>query len=175
VLQDPGGQGFSGPSFNAINDAGQSVGGSATASGGEAVFWSRKGKATVLQDVGGQSNSSGVAINAFGWSVGTSGTSSGLEAVLWSPTGKATDHGTVLGPAWGDTQALGINDLVGTGAFKGGTRGVLLTPDFQARLFAASALPSIAAVPEPSTWAMMLLGLAGLGFVGLRSRNSKPF
>jgi hypothetical protein len=26
------------------------------------------------------------------------------------------------------------------------------------------------AIPEPSTWAMMLIGLAGLGFVGLRSR-----
>jgi hypothetical protein len=28
-------------------------------------------------------------------------------------------------------------------------------------------------VPEPSTWAMMLMGLAGLGLVGLRSRASK--
>jgi hypothetical protein len=30
-----------------------------------------------------------------------------------------------------------------------------------------------AAVPEPSTWAMMLLGFAGLGFVGYR-RTCKP-
>ena len=28
--------------------------------------------------------------------------------------------------------------------------------------------PSVVAVPEPSTWAMMLLGLAGIGFVGYR-------
>jgi hypothetical protein len=27
---------------------------------------------------------------------------------------------------------------------------------------------SITAVPEPATWAMMLLGLAGLGFAGFR-------
>ena len=26
-------------------------------------------------------------------------------------------------------------------------------------------------VPEPSTWAMMLLGFAGLGYAGLRSRQ----
>ncbi len=29
-----------------------------------------------------------------------------------------------------------------------------------------------AGVPEPSTWAMMLLGFAGLGFAGYRSRKS---
>jgi hypothetical protein len=31
------------------------------------------------------------------------------------------------------------------------------------------------AIPEPSTWAMMLLGIAGLGFVGYRaSRKNEP-
>ena len=29
------------------------------------------------------------------------------------------------------------------------------------------------AVPEPSTWAMMLIGLAGLGFAGLRRKHRK--
>jgi hypothetical protein len=33
--------------------------------------------------------------------------------------------------------------------------------------------PPTSAVPEPSTWAMMLLGFAGLGFMAYR-RNSKP-
>ena len=28
------------------------------------------------------------------------------------------------------------------------------------------------AVPEPSTWAMMLLGFAGMGFVGYRARQA---
>jgi PEP-CTERM motif len=28
-------------------------------------------------------------------------------------------------------------------------------------------------VPEPSTWAMMLLGFAGLGFMGLRSAGRR--
>jgi len=32
---------------------------------------------------------------------------------------------------------------------------------------------TVAAVPEPSTWAMMILGFAGLGFMAYR-RKSKP-
>ena len=32
---------------------------------------------------------------------------------------------------------------------------------------------AVAAVPEPSTWAMMLLGFAGIGFLAYR-RKSKP-
>jgi hypothetical protein len=30
----------------------------------------------------------------------------------------------------------------------------------------------VVAAPEPSTWAMMMLGFAGLGFVGYRSRRA---
>ncbi|MGO8909306.1 MAG: PEP-CTERM sorting domain-containing protein [Bradyrhizobium sp.] len=30
---------------------------------------------------------------------------------------------------------------------------------------------NVAAVPEPSTWAMMILGFAALGFIGYRSKN----
>jgi hypothetical protein len=33
----------------------------------------------------------------------------------------------------------------------------------------------IAAVPEPSTWAMMLLGFAGLGFAFRQSRRKVSF
>jgi hypothetical protein len=31
----------------------------------------------------------------------------------------------------------------------------------------------VAAVPEPATWAMMILGFAGVGFIAYR-RTSKP-
>ena len=34
---------------------------------------------------------------------------------------------------------------------------------------------TVAAVPEPSTWAMMLLGFAGLGFITFRRKRSRPF
>jgi hypothetical protein len=33
-------------------------------------------------------------------------------------------------------------------------------------------IASVAAVPEPSTWAMMILGFAGVGFMGYRRRKS---
>jgi hypothetical protein len=49
---------------------------------------------------------------------------------------------------------------------------------------AASALPPFAlldsvsatqgTVPEPSTWVMMVLGFAGLGYAGFRSNRRKP-
>jgi hypothetical protein len=37
----------------------------------------------------------------------------------------------------------------------------------------ASGIDPTPAVPEPSTWAMMILGFAGVGFMGFR-RKSKP-
>ena len=49
------------------------------------------------------------------------------------------------------------------GGFFGPPPGVALT-DF-----------SVSAVPEPSTWAMMLLGFAGLGFAFRRSRRKVSF
>jgi hypothetical protein len=35
-------------------------------------------------------------------------------------------------------------------------------------------LNPVAAVPEPSTWAMLLLGFAGIGFMAYRRRKTKP-
>jgi hypothetical protein len=56
----------------------------------------------------------------------------------------------------------GINnngDIIGYGDYRGGTYGFLLTPD------------SATAVPELSTWAMMLAGFVGLGFAGYRQTS----
>ena len=35
----------------------------------------------------------------------------------------------------------------------------------------ADAFVAVATVPEPSTWAMMILGFAGIGFMAYRRRN----
>jgi PEP-CTERM motif-containing protein len=39
----------------------------------------------------------------------------------------------------------------------------------------ASQIVGVTIVPEPSTWAMMLLGFAGLGFAFSRSRRKASF
>ena len=87
----------------------------------------------------------------------------GSDAVLWSAsTGEGTDLGSLLGANWTDSYATGINelgDIIGYGDYQGATYGFLLTPT--------------ATVPEPSTWAMPLVGFAGLAYAGSRaSRKS---
>ena len=61
--------------------------------------------------------------------------------------------------------------------FTGGaiTGNVVTTSDLGIALFTVNAGGSITAVPEPSTWAMMLVGFAGLGYAGYRqTRRAKP-
>jgi probable HAF family extracellular repeat protein len=73
------------------------------------------------------------------------------------------------------TEPLAINDL---GQIVGwyydaqeNIHSFLATPNLD--FFASSAASPLAdPVPEPSTWAMMLIGLLGMGFVGLRRRAS---
>jgi hypothetical protein len=38
--------------------------------------------------------------------------------------------------------------------------------------FWTASFPTVAAVPEPSTWAMMILGFAGLGFMAYRRKQN---
>ncbi len=165
MLQDAGGTGFDQPF--AMNGADESVGYSKTASGQKAVLWSSSGAATVLQDIGGQGFSEALAIDASGHGVGYSDIAGGgIEAVLWSLKGKATNLGAELGSAWSDTEAVGINkvgDIIGFGDYQGEIRGFLLTPVSAAPLAATTA-------PELSTWAMAVIGFAGLGLAGCRRR-----
>jgi len=51
--------------------------------------------------------------------------------------------------------------------------GSQLSTPLNAGLFTAQNLYT-SSVPEPSTYAMMALGFAGLGFAGLRKARAKP-
>ena len=101
-----------GPNSNAraINDAGQIVGWSDTASGEQHAFlWTAAGGMVDLGTLGGLS-SSAVAINEAGQVVGRAATASGDEhAFLWTAAGGMIDLGT-LGGAGSRSQAEGIND-----------------------------------------------------------------
>jgi hypothetical protein len=107
---------------------------------------------------------------------------------LFFPNGNPTDCnypflGTLLDPfgvmftiAGGDTVGLWGYGNAGPGGEL--TYGVVVTDRIDAP-FDYTAFPgniSAALVPEPSTWAMMLAGFAGLGFAGCRaSRKAAQF
>ncbi len=76
-----------------------------------ALRFAPESRGTRLQSFG-RSFSEPNAINDAGWSVGYSYTQTTRmnEALLWSPTGKATNLNEILGTAWTDTHATGIND-----------------------------------------------------------------
>jgi PEP-CTERM motif len=72
-------------------------------------------------------------------------------------------------------------DGTGPGQYSGG-QGFFLNPDANVNSFAGSGFDEgfrtfvdngVSAVPEPSTWAMMILGFAGIGAMAYR-RKSKP-
>jgi hypothetical protein len=75
------------------------------------------------------------------------------------------------------TQPFSISDaLTGSGSF--GFESVGNFNYFSERLSLSPqtitvTVDGVSAVPEPSTWAMMILGFAGLGFIAYR-RKSKP-
>ena len=182
-----------------INDAGVIVGFSQSSNGGgpdHATLWSG-GTVTDLN-----SNTNAVAINnagdvvesnGFKWSGGVATELNGLSiaksindvgqivgksdgAAIWD-NGTITDLNTVLsatGIGWNFSYASGINDvgqIVGLAINPAGDEeGFLLTPCPTCQI--VETLPPPRSIPEPSTWAMMLLGFAGLGAVGYRRARS---
>ena len=70
---------------------------------------------------------------------------------------------------------IGYNSVFGGREFSGTIDEVAvydrgLTASEVASLYASSQTGVVAAVPEPSTWAMMILGFAGVGFMAYRRR-----
>jgi probable HAF family extracellular repeat protein len=157
VMEDLGDlAGHSGSSVGyAINDLGQITGQLETVDGGQYAFLYSNG---VMQDLGLHSGlygySVGLGINSNGDVVGSSFSyDDGHQRAFLYSGGVMRDLNTLL-PAnskWFLYEATGINDsgqIVGTGYYDGMSQS-------QAYLLN----PTVTTVPEPSTWAMSLLGL----------------
>jgi len=146
------------------NNAGQAVGSSQTTgnTSWQAVLWNGT-TPTALSGLGG-TQSEAEDINNVGQVVGYSYTASGaMHAAMWEMQNGSmvlTDLNTLIDPALGFTLAgaNAINDkgqIVGLGYNSLGQQEAFIL--------------SVAVVPEPATYAMMLAGLGLLGFVRFRS------
>ena len=89
--------------------------------------------------------------------------------------GSVFSNGTVLSPPFPDATEVTFNGPPGIGAGNSTELGVgfiIPASAVGSQTFEVELTPSVASVPEPSTWAMMLIGFAGLCFAGYR-RNLK--
>jgi hypothetical protein len=107
---------------------------------------------------------------------GPDGTAIGLTGAIANDLFVNTNGGTVV--------QIDLNTLAQTTLLTGGSRGDFVTVDPLTDSLLITQTDSLlrltpingtftGAVPEPSTWAMMLLGFAGLGFMAYR-RKSRP-
>jgi probable HAF family extracellular repeat protein len=113
--------------------------------GGQAVEWSG-GSIIDLSGLPGSSASAATAINNDGQVVGYSDVDGTQHAVEWND-GSVIDLDALPDSRTGESNAYSINNV-----------GQVLGSSF--------------GVPHPSTWALMLVGFAGLGYAGYRSRRS---
>jgi probable HAF family extracellular repeat protein len=150
-----------------INNVGQIVG----EGDNGPTLWSA-GNIIDLGTLDGTSAGYAAAINDAGQIVGLSEPANSIEhATLWD-NGTITDLNTVLtasGIGLTLTDALAINDL-GQILATSGSGAYLLTPCEPCQIVETLPPPPVpSSVPESSTWAMMLIGFAGLGFAGYRA------
>jgi uncharacterized membrane protein len=164
-----------------INDAGQVVGQS---SSGYATEWSG-GSVINLGGLPGSMGSSASSINDAGqvvgeslgggyrateWSGGSVINLGGLPGSTYSFAFSINDAGQVVGESligveyateWSGGSVINLGDLPGGYSSEA-------TAINNAGQVVGVSYPIVLVVPEPSTWAMMLLGFAGLGFAGYR-------
>jgi hypothetical protein len=146
-------------------------------------------------------NSQATGVNDSGWVVGFYQEGPNTSPVFTGFVDKSGLISSILFPGATSTQALGVNDfgaIVGDYTLSNGDQfgfldkgGVFTTLDpFGSTLVTANGINDkgiivgfygdangntigFATVPEPSTWAMMALGFAGLGFAGYRKAQRK--
>jgi probable HAF family extracellular repeat protein len=152
-----------------INDFGQIVGNYLDSTGFH-PFLDTRGVLTNIKVPGEISLVSG--INNLGQITGQFCDSAGCHGFL-DTRGSFT---TIDVPGASFTDAQGINDLGQIVGFFGDSTGLesafLATPIHglaMSALAMSATDPSADAVPEPSTWVMLLLGFTGLGFAGYRT------
>jgi hypothetical protein len=131
---------------SASTTRGRQVGVSVVGGVGYATEWSH-GRVIDLGGLLGSTYSEADGINDAGQAVGESEVGGVWYATEWSH-GSIINLGGLPGPAGSASFARGINDRAQAVGESGNVFGV--------------------PVPESSTWAMMLLGFAGLGFAGYR-------
>lgn len=155
------GLGDSYSSVDSINNRGEVVG-SFSLGGIEYHAFMTGPNGVGITDLGtlGGIHSSASDINESKQVIGSSQTSDGSFHAFLYGDGKMTDLSIlpeVLNAGWTDLRANAINDLgqiVGSGKLNGFTQAFLLAP--------------VSAVPEPQTYAMLLVGLGLIGFLGRR-------
>lgn len=147
----------------AINATGWIAGGSSTVTGYLHAFLYANGQMKDLGTLAGGNNSSAYGVNSAGQVVGYSQIFGGdSRAFLWE-NGQLRDLNDLIAAdtGWRLLEASAINEqgqIVGVGLVDGVERAFRLDPLFRND-------PS-AGIPEPSTWILTVIGLAGLA-VGL--------
>ena len=173
---------------NAINNAGQAVGYSYVGGAGVATEWSG-GSVINLGGLPGSTFSQAISINNSGQAVGYSVVGDIEYATEWSggsvinlgefsTADGINDAGQVVGTGPGGATESSDGNVITLGGLSGysssdayGINNVgKAVGDSQFAPVPPPPLPT----PEPSTWAMMLLGFAGLGLAGYRRVKSRP-
>lgn len=155
VQEAGGGKIFLGPGFGrAINNNGVIAGETSLTPAGGQSFIYRNGSMQMLGNLGGPNQA--WALNNNNEVVGNGYAGDQFVAFLWNEQEGILDLNTLI-PAnsgWQLSGAFGVNDrgqIVGDGTFNGKPAAFLLNP-----------------VPEPSTWALLLLGTGALFFLRRR-------
>jgi hypothetical protein len=87
-------------------------------------------------------------------------------AFEWESAERPIVSGTPFPPGFTDLQAWTRDEFLDPDWLRIGTD--IVGGNFPPTFNMAFTLDGVTSVPEPSTWAMMLIGLAGLGFAGMR-------